>query len=106
MKNGERKKMVEELEKVDYETYKETDYKLGQKNNFKYPKGTILVKCRSCKNCQRIKHINKIWRGYCEKCNRVLVADNKLTNNCKTITWQDYEFDLRVKELESEIYNS
>lgn len=95
MKNGERKKMDEELEKVDYEDYKSNSYK-----------NAILVECNNCKNCQRIRKIIEIWRGYCEKCNKILVADNKLTNNCKKITWQDYEYYIRSNELKEEIYKT
>ena len=88
---------LDEFVKVDYDQYKEA---------LEDTKNHIYIQCKNCNKCERIKNIKNIWRGFCENCNKILVADYELTKNAEQISWQDFDYYLRSRKLKETVYRS
>lgn len=80
-----------ELEQVNYDTYKKEQNK-----------DLLFVMCDNCNHCMNVRNLKKVWRGFCKKCKRVLIADYELTTTAIIINWEDLKFYLKNKNRRSE----
>lgn len=55
-------------------------------------KKVILFTCKKCGQPHNTEKVRDVFRGYCDNCKTILVADYTLTENAIEIGWKEYEY--------------